>query len=383
MAGPVERALIVGGGIGGLATAVALLRAGIPVAVYEQASELNEVGAGLSLWRNALVALDRLGLLDEVRGLGVKGQRGAFRGPDGRVLLEMRAGQEDTAPADMILLLHRADLLSSLSRAVGPEVVSFGARCVGVEQSDREIVARFADGRVARGDLLIGADGLHSTVRAILYGQVKPRYGGYTAWRAIVRFDLDRLRPGETWGRGRRFGQWGMCRGRTYWYATQTVAEGLADPPQGRKQGILDLFRGWHEPIEELIEATEEAAILRNDVYDRPPLRTWSIGRATLLGDAAHPMTPDMGQGACQAIEDAVILADCLGRSADVPAALRAYEARRIPRTRRVVRESRRAAWIAQWSSPLACRFREALLGSRFTARQQARQLDWMIMPHV
>jgi 2-polyprenyl-6-methoxyphenol hydroxylase-like FAD-dependent oxidoreductase len=335
------------------------------------------------LWRNALAALDRLGLLDEVHGLGVKGQRGAFRGPDGRVLLEMRAGREDTAPADMILLQHRADLLSTLFRGLGPEVVSLGARCVGLEHSDREIVARFADSRVARGDLLIGADGMHSTVRAILHGQVKPRYGGYTAWRAIVRFDLDRLTPGETWGRGRRFGQWGMSHGRAYWYATKTVAEGQGDPPEGHKQGLLELFRGWHEPIEELIEATEEAAILRNDVYDRPPLRTWSVGRATLLGDAAHPMTPDMGQGACQAIEDAVILADCLGRSADVPAALRAYEARRIPRTHRVVRESRQAAWIAQWSSPLACRFREALLNSRFTARQQARQLDWMIMPHV
>ena len=134
-----------------------------------------------------------------------------------------------------------------------------------------------------------------------------------------------------------------MSGGRAYWYATQSVPEGQGDPPQGRKRGLLDLFRGWHAPIEALIEATDESVILRNDVYDRPPLPRWSVGRATLLGDSAHPMTPDMGQGACQAIEDAVILADCLRDTTDIPAALRQYESRRIPRTRRVVNESRQA----------------------------------------
>ena len=152
-------------------------------------------------------------------------------------------------------------------------------------------------------------------------------------------------------------------------------------PPQGRKRGLLDRFRGWHAPIGELVEATDESAILRNDIYDRPPLSRWVLGRATLLGDAAHPMTPDLGQGACQAIEDAVILADCLRDAADVPSALRAYEARRIPRTRRMMRESREAGWIAQWSNPLACRLREVLLSSRFVARKQAEQLQWMIAP--
>jgi 2-polyprenyl-6-methoxyphenol hydroxylase-like FAD-dependent oxidoreductase len=132
-----------------------------------------------------------------------------------------------------------------------------------------------------------------------------------------------------------------------------------------------------------LIEATEEAAILRNDVYDRPALRRWSVGRVTLLGDAAHPMTPDMGQGACQAIEDAVILADCLAGPEDIAPSLRAYEARRIPRTSRVVRESRRAGTIAQWSNPLACTLRAALLRSRYVARKQAEQLAWMIAPQV
>jgi 2-polyprenyl-6-methoxyphenol hydroxylase-like FAD-dependent oxidoreductase len=377
------KALIIGGGIGGLATAVALQRSGWEIEVFERAPELGEVGAGLSLWRNALAALDRIGLLESLRGLGVEGQTGAFRTPSGETLLAMGAGPTDTASGGIILLLHRAELLDVLHRAARPDAVRLGALCVGLDQDAAAVTARFEDGREARGDLLVGADGLRSVVRSALFGPEPPRYRGYTAWRAVTRFDHARLTHGETWGRGRRFGQWGMTGGRVYWYATESVPEEHGDPPEGRKQGLLKLFRGWHEPVEDLIEATDEAAILRNDVYDRPALRHWSVGRATLLGDAAHPMTPDMGQGACQAIEDAVVLADCLTRSSEVALALRDYESRRIPRTRRVARESRQAGMIAQWSNPLACRFREALLRSRYATRKQAEQLAWMITPQI
>jgi 2-polyprenyl-6-methoxyphenol hydroxylase-like FAD-dependent oxidoreductase len=372
----------------GLGLAASRLRsrssgAGWEIEVFERAPELGEVGAGLSLWKNALAALDRIGLLQSLRALGVEGQTGAFRTPSGEILLDMKVGTSDTASQGIILLVHRAELLDVLHRAAGPDVVRLGARFIGVDQADATVIAKLEDGREARGDLLIGADGLRSVVRSALFGSEPPRYGGYCAWRAVTRFDHARLTPGETWGRGRRFGQWGMTGGRVYWYATETVPEGQGDPPEGRKQGLLKLFRGWHKPVGDLIEATDESAILRNDVYDRPAPRRWSIGRATLLGDAAHPMTPDMGQGACQAIEDAVVLADCLTRASDVACALRAYESRRIPRTRRVVRESRQAGTIAQWSNPLACRLRDAMLRSRFVARKQAEQLAWMIAPQV
>ena len=375
-------AIIIGGGIGGLAAAIGLRRAGWDVEVFEQAAELAEVGSGLSLWRNALAALDRLGVLDALRALGVSGQDGAVYRPDGRLLARMKSA-EGAPPGGMILLLHRAELHRVLLDAAGRESVRTGARCVGVAQDDRGATARFDDGREARGDLLVGADGLRSTVRAALDGPSPPRYAGYAVYRGIAAFDPSRVLSGETWGPGLRIGRWGLTGGRSYWYASHAVAEGRPDPPSGRKAHLLELFRGWHAPVADLIAATDEAAILRDDIYDRPPLPRWSVGRATLLGDAAHPMTPDLGQGACQAIEDAVVLAECLSQADDVPAALRAYEARRIPRTSRVVATARRIGRMARWSNPLACRVRDALMSSSLAGRMQARQMDWVTSPQV
>jgi 2-polyprenyl-6-methoxyphenol hydroxylase-like FAD-dependent oxidoreductase len=377
-----RKAIIIGGGIGGLATAIGLRRTGWEVEVFEQAPELMEVGSGISLWRNALAALDRLGVLDDIRDLGVSGQEGALYRPGGRLLSRMNA-PGGTSAGGMILLLHRAELQHVLLDAAGREVVRTGARCVGITRDDYGATATFADGRKARGDLLVGADGLHSTVRKALVDPKPPWYAGYTVYRGIAAFDPARLVTGETWGRGLRIGLWGLARGRSYWYVSHAVPEGQTDPPAGRKAHLLELFRGWHAPVEEVIGATDESAILRNDIYDRPPLEHWSVGRATLLGDAAHPMTPDLGQGACQAIEDAVVLANCLRDAEDVPAALLAYESWRIPRTSRVVAIAHQIGQMARWSNPLACRLRDALMSSSLAVRMQARQMDWVTSPQV
>jgi 2-polyprenyl-6-methoxyphenol hydroxylase-like FAD-dependent oxidoreductase len=217
-----------------------------------------------------------------------------------------------------------------------------------------------------------------------MFGNQPVLYAGYTAWRTVVEFNhAQDLYIGETWGRGCRFGIIPMSRGRVYWFAAANAAEGERDTEGQTKDFLARLFRGWHEPIEALVAAATEGSILRNDIYDMEPLPRWSQGRVVLLGDAAHPMTPNPGQGACQAIEDAVVLAVCLRKGADVDEALREYQLRRIPRTREVVLRSRRLGVVAQFENPVLCWMRNWAMRSvprRMTARQMEAVLGYEIL---
>lgn len=360
------KAVVVGGGIGGLSAAIALRRAGVEAVVFEQADELREIGAGISLWANAMKALRKLGLHDAVLAVGRPLRpKGQLRSSSGEVFYEIPSAVMEERFGDVSVAVHRADLQGALLSALGEVggAVRLRAGFTGFERDGAGgVVVRFADGREERCDLLIGADGLRSAVRARLLGDGPPRYAGYTAWRGVAEIE-DAPVPGvagfESWGRGERFGLAALGRGRVYWYATKNAPEG--EEAAGRKEELLARFGGWHEPIPSVIGATEEPGILRHDVYYRDPVKRWSRGRVTLLGDAAHPMTPDLGQGACQAIEDAVVLARCLKEEGgDVEAALGLYEARRSRRTAYVVRQGRRLARIAQLENPLACRLRDA-----------------------
>jgi 2-polyprenyl-6-methoxyphenol hydroxylase-like FAD-dependent oxidoreductase len=374
------RALVVGGGIGGLAGAIALRQAGVEAIVYERAAELREVGAGLAIWQNAISALARLGLAEAVQAHALPDLGGAFRTWRGELLTDLSSLNRGASAPALSLIMHRADLLAILREAAGAEHIHLGMQLAGFSQDAGGVTARFADGQQTRADVLIGADGINSTVRGLAFGSGSPRYSGYTAWRAVTSFSPEQVREkaGETWGCGARFGIAPMSEGRVYWFASVNAQAGAIVPAGRRKAHLLRRFRGWHAPIEALIAATDEAAILQHDIYDREPLRSWSDGRVTLLGDAAHPMTPNLGQGACQAIEDALALADALRSSADIPAALRAYQARRIGRTTRIVRQSRQVGQVGQWENPLACAARD-WLAKRLLPRVQKRQIDWLV----
>jgi 2-polyprenyl-6-methoxyphenol hydroxylase-like FAD-dependent oxidoreductase len=261
-----------------------------------------------------------------------------------------------------VIVLHRAELLEMLSRSVGSENIHPGHACAGINQNANGVTANFVNGANARGDILVGADGLHSVVRARLGHEDRIRYSGYTAWRAIVRFDSSAIVPGETWGCGRRFGMLPVQGGRVYWFATSNAPEGESDAPEGSRTRLLSLFKGWDEPIEALIQVADDTTVLRNDIYDRGPLPGWGRGRVTLLGDAAHPMTPNLGQGACQAIEDGLELAADLAAGSNVEAGLKNYEARRIARTRSIVLASRRLGVVGQLESSLLCHLRDLTL---------------------
>jgi 2-polyprenyl-6-methoxyphenol hydroxylase-like FAD-dependent oxidoreductase len=352
------KALIAGAGISGLAAGIALRQAGMDVEVLERSREVREVGAGLMLWPNGTRALQSLGV--EITALTV--QRISLRNWRGRQLTE--------APVDSIAkrygsdtaLVHRADLQAALLSSLGKDHVSLGSAAVGFEENRSQVVVELQDGTARTGDLLVGADGLRSVVRRQLIGDGDPVYLGLTVWRAIVSnkgIDLPHD-AGVNWvGRGSEFLAFQLCDDRIYWAGVTKEPAGERPGDRGHKVDLLQRFGSWAEPVPALITATDEAAILRNDMYDRPPARYWSRGRVTLVGDAAHPMTPNQAQGACQALEDAVALGESVKRAPDLSEALALYERRRLRRANRVVTMSRQATRGVQIENSVLCAIRD------------------------
>ena len=318
---------IIGGGIGGLAVASALQRQGIQITVFERNPELREIGAGLTLWANGVQVLRQLGLADALAAVSAPLTHFECWSWRGKRLGSMRLDTIERLVGAPSLGIHRADLLRLLAGEVSQGSIHLNADCVGFRPEQETIISHFADGQQHQTDLLVGADGLHSVIREQLLGKEPPRYSGYTCWRGVAVFEERHVSPGissETWGRGRRFGMLPIGNGRVFWYATHNCPAGEQDRAGERKSRLSRLFGGWREPIGRLIDATDEEAILRNDIFDRRPVRHWGSGRVTLLGDAAHPPTPNLGQGACQALEDALILAGCLADQREPVAVLRA-----------------------------------------------------------
>lgn len=357
------RVVIVGGGIGGLAAALALRHEGFEPAVYERAPALLEVGAAIALWPNAFRVLERLGLGEALLGCAGRIGRARWLGRDGRIYNRFTF-PETGSPA---VALHRADLQATLLHALPPESVHLGKTFAGFDAEGEEVRARFDDGEEVACDLLVGADGLHSRVRAQVLGDEEPVYRGYEVWRGVARLEHAALAShtaSEVFGEGRRFGIGPVGLGRTGWWATANEFEATPEAACEHGPKLSRLFERWCEPVRELIEATPSEMILRNAAYDRPPAARWSVGRVTLLGDAVHPMTPNLGQGGCVAVEDAAVLARCLAKYDDTRAALRAYESRRRTRAARIASYSRRYGAFGQWQSRPATRLRAGLLSS-------------------
>ncbi|MGE3804844.1 MAG: FAD-dependent monooxygenase [Gemmataceae bacterium] len=362
-----KRALIIGGGIGGLAAARALQLVGFDAVVCERAPEIREVGAGISLWPNAMTALRRLGLEQPVQAAGYAFHKGQSLDPRGQLLDEMDFTELFRRAGASSVCIHRAELQRILLESVDRARVHAGRECVSIASTARSVTARFADGQEERADLLIGADGIHSVVRRDLFGETPTRYAGYVAWRGIVASDPPGL-PAQTSQvcllPGGHAGALRIGGGRVYWFA----ARNLRDPePSG--QPVKDEVRGFLAsccaPFQELAAATDETALLRGAILDRPASWPWGNGPVTLLGDAIHATTPNLGQGACQALEDAVVLADALRRAESLEAGLRDYEARRHERTAMVIRNSRSLGRFFQVDSRALCWLRDQFLRLR------------------
>ena len=337
---------IVGGGIGGLAAALSLLRAGVDVHVYERARTISEVGAGIAVSPNATRILYRLGLSDALESMGVKTLAWHYRRwEDGRTLLRVPlAGAMEAAFGFPLYHIHRGDLVNALERALPPERLHIGHNFIAFFDHGDHVEAEFENGVHIRADALVGADGIHSVVHQQLFGVEKPHFTGSIAYRGLIPADRVahlnlELTAGLWFGPGKQFGHY-YVRNRQL---LNVIAEMEQDTwtreswtDRGEVADLLAAFEGWHPQVRDILRALDETFVWA--LFDRNPMARWSVGRVTLLGDACHPMHPTMAQGSAQAIEDGATLAACLSRigARDVPEALREYEALRLARASRV-----------------------------------------------
>jgi 2-polyprenyl-6-methoxyphenol hydroxylase-like FAD-dependent oxidoreductase len=359
------RIVVAGAGIGGLCFAIAARNAGLDAHVYEKDTELRPVGAGLTLFTNATRALQLLGVAEAMRERGATMEICEFRTAKGGLLASWPTGELGREHGAPTLMISREHVHEALLAELGAERVHLSSRVTGFEDQGERVEIEIEGAGTQTCDALVGADGLSSTVRARLHGEEPPRFAGYTVMRAVVQ-DAGSLVPADSfcslWGRGERFVYYDIGLGQTYWMSVANNDTPGAAQEQAVKEMLAERHRGWAEPIERLIDATSADAIHATDICDRPPLAHWGRGRVTLLGDAAHPMTFNSGQGAGSGMEDAVVLAACLKGTEDVVAALREYEARRRPRTDHRQNTAWRIGNLGRMSNPLACMARDTMM---------------------
>lgn len=373
--------IIAGAGIGGLATALALRQQSHEVQIMEAATELREIGAGVVLGANAMQALDRLGVHDAVRAAGFPITRISLLDRHGRILNDIdttpftrRIGYENLA-------IHRADLQRILLANLPPSVVQLGKSLERFEEKDNQVATYFTDGSTLESQALIGADGIRSRVRQQLLPDTQLRYAGYTCWRGVIdaqKLKLPAGRSTETWGGNGRFGVVPLGNGQVYWFACINSAQ--PQNPHYRAFRLADLqrhFANYHSPIPELLTLTTDEQVIWGDIIDLKPLPRFNFGRVLLLGDAAHATTPNMGQGAGQAVEDAAVLASCLAQANGIESAFQAFDYQRRPRTTRIVNQSWQLGKVAQLEQPWLVSLRNAVM-RRVPASVNNRQMAFL-----
>lgn len=335
-----QRLLVIGAGIAGLATAVALQRRGFEVSVVEERIG-GSSGAGISIWPNALAALDEIGLGDDVRSAGGRVAAGAMRWSDGSWLRRPAPERIVKALGEPLVVVRRSVLTDLLISALDDGTVETGLAATELVVTETGARITLSDGTTRAANAVIGADGVGSMVAGHLNGTLRHRYAGYTAWRGIARYALDLDLAGETLGTGTEFGHVPLGSEHTYWFGTERRPEGTASAADRELAHLRSKYGGWADPIGAILAATDPADVLRNDLYDRETARQWSRGPVVLVGDAAHPMRPHLGQGGCQGLEDAATLAYCVGSVDELPEAFSRFVALRRPRALALARESR------------------------------------------
>jgi 2-polyprenyl-6-methoxyphenol hydroxylase-like FAD-dependent oxidoreductase len=354
---------IIGGGIAGLTTAIALLQKGIHANIYEAAPQVRPIGAGLALSSNAMKAYDLLGLKDEVIKQGrmlasfsVLDQRGKIITKADSELIRKKYGLDN-------FLIHRYALHELLLSKINPKTIFTNKKAKGFTKIGNQVCIEFEDGSSVNSDYLIVGDGIHSAIRKQLLPQSSPRYAGYTCWRGVMdNRTLEISESSETWGRMGRFGIAPLANGELYWFACINTSQNNLKMKQLKVMDLMENFKDYHNPIPEILENTLDEQMIWNDIIDLKPLDQYAFERVVLIGDAGHATTPNLGQGACQAIEDAFVLADEMGKGLEFESAFKAFEKRRLKRTQFITNSSRQMGKIAQLESPFLCSIRNFVL---------------------
>lgn len=351
------KALIVGGGIGGLCAAVALQKKGIEVLVFEQAPELKEVGAGLSIAPNGMQVLKRLELVEEIISKGITIDSASITDSRGKSISTVDNTVFKRKFGYAPVAIHRFTLQHILLKQLPEHQVLAGKKFARYQETENGIEAHFEDGSVYQGDFLIGADGIKSGVRKQLLGEVQLRYSGQTCWRGIAEMTLptdEKNTFQEIWMNraGLRSAYVQINDHQVYWYVTICSAPGGHEESDKTKTYLKELTKDVASRIHEVIDHTNDTLIIRNDLNDFLPMETWSKGKVVLIGDAAHATTPNLGQGANQAMESAYYLAECLAGSLGIQAAFRQYQNTRKPKAHLVTKRSWQFGKISNFSSP-------------------------------
>lgn len=353
------KAIIVGGGIGGLAAARAFDKIGLDYVLLERASQIREVGSGIVIGSNGINCLKTLGVEGKFKAKAVSVNKFQYQDHKGNILSEIDISDFKEQFGAPMSVIHRADLINVLLQAVNPEKIFLNSEVQSFSRDSEGVTVHLVSGKNIRGDILIGADGLHSVIRKNLSGYRAPRYAGYTCWRGIVAMPHTILSQGvgiSGMGLGAQFGLLPFRKNEIYWYVAKKEEPDTSK--ELKLKSLKTVFSGGSGSIQEVIHQTSSHCIMRNDIFDLTPGKFWGEARCTLLGDAAHTSTPNLGQGASMALEDSVELAYSLLNSSNEEMALRAFEKRRYKRTADMVRMSRLVGEVYQWSHPILTKFR-------------------------
>lgn len=350
------KAVIIGGGIGGLTAGIALRQAGFEVEIYDRVRELRPAGAGISLWSNGVKVLNRLGLGENMARIGGLMDKMEYRSLTGELLNDIDLNPLVLEVGQRPYPVARADLQKMLLEAY-PGEVKLEHKCIEVVEDQKGVTAIFENGHRATGDLLVAADGVRSILRQYVLGEeVQPKYGGYVNWNGLVPASED-LAPKNTWaiyvGKHQRASMMPVAGDRFYFFFDVPLPKGTPANPETYRTELAENFQGWAKPVQTLIERLDPFKTNRVEIHDVGPLNRMVRGRVALLGDSAHATCPDLGQGGCQAMEDGLILTQyLLTTNLGVEYALKRYEAERKERTTAVVQKARQRAEMIHGKDP-------------------------------